>query len=517
MGVKKTTDELQADCDNKFPNNMFTYDWETYVNTREKMSIECNRCGHKFEQSIENHLKGKDPCRKCRINGTGGFADAESFIEEAKNIYGENTFDYSQVDFKNLKTPVKIICPEEGHGEFYMEPRYFIENNGSPKCEKCRQKKICDETNKNIAEKVNNYGCTFISAENIVENRRSRKYINYLCHCGNKKIVRRLSDTVLKGIRKQNMTCDECKNKRIHDKYENEFTENSEQFIKECLLEYISCNYVDKTIKYKCICGTEVNKEKRLIDNNPHCEECIGKMKIERKNDEIRQLLNSHGCEFISATNVIKNGISRKDIIYLCKCDAKTEQKRTLDSINRSLANNNITCNACRKDSMEQKSMEEHGVRHRMQSSKVRLDYINSRIGDENDDNKNYYKYEIDGDEYICEGYEKHAIKHLYDEGIYIIYTEYSMLKEEVEDGEEMPQFWYKDERKAERRYYPDILVPAGSNSDIKNNLIIEVKSEFVQLERTDYFKEKKQAVLDAGFDFQCWTFMPNGKLLKIE
>ncbi len=67
------------------------------------------------------------------------------------------------------------------------------------------------------------------------------------------------------------------------------------------------------------------------------------------------------------------------------------------------------------------------------------------------------------------------------------------------------------------RRYFPDIYVPNDSSGLFNNDTIIEVKSQYIFDKKTDYFEEKKQAVLDAGFDFQCWTFSKNGELLKTE
>ena len=43
----------------------------------------------------------------------------ESFIEEAKEIYGDR-YDYSKVDYKNRDHRVTIVCPI--HGDFQVMP-----------------------------------------------------------------------------------------------------------------------------------------------------------------------------------------------------------------------------------------------------------------------------------------------------------------------------------------------------------------------------------------------------------
>jgi len=50
------------------------------------------------------------------------------------NIVHNNTYDYSLVDFKNIKTKVKIICPE--HGVFEQIPYHHYNGCGCPSCSK---------------------------------------------------------------------------------------------------------------------------------------------------------------------------------------------------------------------------------------------------------------------------------------------------------------------------------------------------------------------------------------------
>jgi len=57
----------------------------------------------------------------------------ESFIEEAKVIYGEK-YDYSKVQYINKEHRVTIICPI--HGDFEVYAREHLDGKGCPKCEK---------------------------------------------------------------------------------------------------------------------------------------------------------------------------------------------------------------------------------------------------------------------------------------------------------------------------------------------------------------------------------------------
>jgi hypothetical protein len=69
------------------------------------------------------------------------------FIDRAKKIHG-NKYDYSEVDYKNNHTKVKIICPE--HGEFYQAPVNHV--NQKQGCSKCGIKKNSDRQRSNSNE-----------------------------------------------------------------------------------------------------------------------------------------------------------------------------------------------------------------------------------------------------------------------------------------------------------------------------------------------------------------------------
>lgn len=58
------------------------------------------------------------------------------FIEKA-NVVHNNKYDYSQVEYKNNKTPVAIVCPI--HGTFLQRPDKHLQGQGCPFCSKTRK------------------------------------------------------------------------------------------------------------------------------------------------------------------------------------------------------------------------------------------------------------------------------------------------------------------------------------------------------------------------------------------
>ena len=63
----------------------------------------------------------------------------EQFLKEAHEIYGKETYDYSDFIFKNYSTKGKIKCKELGHKPFNKTPNEHI--NKQQECPKCSHKR----------------------------------------------------------------------------------------------------------------------------------------------------------------------------------------------------------------------------------------------------------------------------------------------------------------------------------------------------------------------------------------
>lgn len=107
--------------------NDYDYSQVDYKNNKTKVKIVCPLHGV-FLQTPSNHTNQKQGCPKC---GGSGKKSTEEFVKLAKEIHGDK-FDYSEVNYINSKTPVKIICPT--HGDFLQKPVVHLSSNGCPKC-----------------------------------------------------------------------------------------------------------------------------------------------------------------------------------------------------------------------------------------------------------------------------------------------------------------------------------------------------------------------------------------------
>lgn len=139
MGAPRVTLEKFIERSNLLHNNKYDYSKVEWVDTRHKVKIICPKHGS-FLQKPYKHLEGQG-CPDCRKNAT---VTQEEFIARAKKIHGNDTYDYSHVNYVKMWTPVEIICPL--HGPFFQTPAKHIKqgkhaHQGCPKCRYVRQRK----------------------------------------------------------------------------------------------------------------------------------------------------------------------------------------------------------------------------------------------------------------------------------------------------------------------------------------------------------------------------------------
>ena len=109
----------------------YDYSQVNFKNVEDKAVIICPEHGP-FEQRVMTHLKGFN-CPKCgRASVAGKLGHSlERFLQDAKNAHGDK-YDYSEVDYKNALSKVKIVCPE--HGAFHQTPASHVRGVACSKC-----------------------------------------------------------------------------------------------------------------------------------------------------------------------------------------------------------------------------------------------------------------------------------------------------------------------------------------------------------------------------------------------
>ena len=136
---RKTKEEFIQDAQ-KVWGGRYDYSLVDYVNNKTKVKIRCKKHNVVFEQRPFDHVvmkqrrcpqcqeEIKEEVRKRRATGT------EEFVRRAKEKFGDS-FDYSQVEYVNSITPVKIVCIKGGHGPFMMRPHTHL--SSAHGCRQC--------------------------------------------------------------------------------------------------------------------------------------------------------------------------------------------------------------------------------------------------------------------------------------------------------------------------------------------------------------------------------------------
>lgn len=127
---KYTTEEFIEKCKKIYGEK---YDFSKTIygkNSKEKVIVTCPEHGD-FLISPNSLLNFKKGCKYC----TGGqIYNTQDFVKKAKLIHG-NKYDYSNTEYKNMLSKVKIICPI--HGEFSQKPiNHIHKEEGCPECAK---------------------------------------------------------------------------------------------------------------------------------------------------------------------------------------------------------------------------------------------------------------------------------------------------------------------------------------------------------------------------------------------
>jgi uncharacterized protein with PIN domain len=111
--------------------NKYDYSKVNYINLERAITIFCLE-HDSFELSPRKHKEGQG-CPLCEkeLSIRSVILTRELTISQFRKLHGER-YDYSDVEYVNVETPIKIICSI--HGSFLQTPRIHKEGSGCPQC-----------------------------------------------------------------------------------------------------------------------------------------------------------------------------------------------------------------------------------------------------------------------------------------------------------------------------------------------------------------------------------------------
>jgi len=113
--------------------NRFDYSKSVYVNAHTPITISCPTHGA-FQMIPWVHLSSTTGCPSCSQTNftTSRRFNKEDFIRRCTEVHG-NKFDYSEVEYKNMKSNVIITCPT--HGKFTINAWQHLQSkHGCVQC-----------------------------------------------------------------------------------------------------------------------------------------------------------------------------------------------------------------------------------------------------------------------------------------------------------------------------------------------------------------------------------------------
>jgi very-short-patch-repair endonuclease len=113
----------------------YDYSKVKYVNAHTKVTIICP-IHNEFTQTPKHHANDGYGCNLCgyEIGSKKQALTKKDFIKQAKKLHG-NKYDYSEVEYVNFNTKVKVICPL--HETFEVTPCNHLKKDAPRGCKKC--------------------------------------------------------------------------------------------------------------------------------------------------------------------------------------------------------------------------------------------------------------------------------------------------------------------------------------------------------------------------------------------
>lgn len=198
---KKTTEEFINEA-NKIHNNLYIYTKVKYINAKTKVTITCKEHGD-FKLVASMHVNNTPRgCPKCGIQKRfiNTKKTSEQFILDISFVHNE--YDFSNVNYINNSTKVKVICKK--HGEFLITPMSLLQGCG---CTKCKYD--------NLSKKyIKNTNCFLKECIEIHKNRYNYEKVNYKGAFSNIEIICNIHGSFVQLARThlQGHGCPKCRN-----------------------------------------------------------------------------------------------------------------------------------------------------------------------------------------------------------------------------------------------------------------------------------------------------------------
>jgi len=132
------TEEFIRRSKEKFGEDRFDYSKVNYINNNTPIELRCLQCGSWFEQIPADHLNGTGYCPACAMKACGiaKRKSTEEFVAELIEIFGEDTFDFSETVYTDSQHTVDIR--DKSTGVVYTRYPSVLLEGKDPRCKDSR-------------------------------------------------------------------------------------------------------------------------------------------------------------------------------------------------------------------------------------------------------------------------------------------------------------------------------------------------------------------------------------------
>jgi Zn ribbon nucleic-acid-binding protein len=355
----------------KIHGDAYIYDKVKYVNNSTKITIICRLHGE-FMQTPSLHITKKNGCKECGIKqrSVGRSLTKEQFIEKSKIIHGDK-YDYSEVQYINNHTKIKIGCKK--HGIYLTTPNQHLRSQICPQCstENRSSNNKLKTTEEYINEAISVHGNDFDYSKIVYVNDRSDIIVICKKHDEFKINANRF-------LRKGN--CAKCVNR--HNYTNEEFIEKA-NLIHKNEYDYSKTKYINNYTKIIIICrehGEFIQKPSTHINDKIGCAKC-GYKKLAADNsmgqeEFIKKANEKHDNKYDYTETIYVN--NRTPIKIYCKKHNIFEQIPTTHL-------SGSGCPTCGTDTMKEKLklstddfIKKANIMHNNKYDYSMVDYINN-------------------------------------------------------------------------------------------------------------------------------------------
>jgi hypothetical protein len=243
-------------------------------------------------------------------------------------------------------------------------------------------------------------------------------------------------------------------------------------------------------------CGNNFIKNFRslVINNSFYCEDCMIKIKVERrKNTHIKNcgFTTNLKCpltkEKIKATNLIKYG---------CEHISQNEEikNKKIQTCLKNFGVNFSLQSELTKEKSKQTWLNKYGVEHPSQNAEYAEKHSKTSY------NRKEYTFPS-GKKISYQGFENYALDNL-------IINEKINESDIITGCKNVPTVWYNDETNKKHRHYVDIFIPS-------QNKCIEVKSTWTAEKKKDCIFLKQNAAKELGYNYEIWVYDGKGNIVN--